>query len=76
MGSKIRVVLKDRTGSPTIPQIYIGGTHVGGCTDLFDAMQAGRMQQLLGKAGVGYDRDADVDPYGFLPKWVHPRKTA
>jgi cysteine synthase A len=64
------------TGSPTIPQIYIGATHVGGCIDLFDAMRAGRMRQLLEDAGVEYDRAADVDPYGFLPKWLHPRKTA
>ncbi len=45
MGTKVRAVLKERTGSPTIPQIYIGGSHVGGATDLFDAMRAGRMQQ-------------------------------
>jgi cysteine synthase A len=76
MGTKIRAVLKDRTGSPTIPQIYIGGKHVGGCMDLFDAMRAGRMRQHLDDAGVEYDRNADIDPYGFLPKWVHPRKTA
>jgi cysteine synthase A len=76
LGTKIRAVLKDRTGSPTIPQIYIGGTHVGGCMDLFDAMRAGRMQQLLDAAGVTHDRGAAVDPYELLPKWLHPRKTA
>jgi cysteine synthase A len=76
MGTKIRAVLKQRTGSPTIPQIYIGGTHIGGCIDLFDAMRAGRMRQLLDDAGVEHDRGADVDPYSFLPKWLHPRKTA
>ena len=76
LGTKIRAVLKDRTGSPTIPQIYIGGTHVGGCMDLFDAMRAGRMQQLLDAAGVTHDRGAGVDPYELLPKWLHPRKTA
>jgi cysteine synthase len=76
MGTKIRAVLKQRTGSPTIPQIYIGGTHVGGCIDLFDAMRAGRMRQLLDAAGADHDRGADVDPYSFLPKWLHPRKTA
>jgi len=27
LGSKIRAVLKDRTGSPTIRRFYIGGTH-------------------------------------------------
>jgi cysteine synthase A len=76
MGSKIRAVLKARTGAPTIPQIFIGGTHVGGCTDLFDAMRSGRMQQLLGAAGVAHDRSVQLDPYGLLPKWLHPRKSA
>ena len=40
-GGKIRAVLAERTGSPTIPQIYIGGQHIGGCTELFDAMRDG-----------------------------------
>ena len=69
-------MLKARTGAPTIPQIWIGGTHIGGATDLFEAMRDGRMQRLLEQAGVAYDRDADVDPAQFLPKWLHPRKAA
>jgi cysteine synthase A len=76
LGTKIRAVLKERTGSPTIPQIYIGGTHVGGAMDLFDAMRNGRMRKLLDAAGVEHDRGADIDPYTLLPKWLHPRKTA
>jgi len=76
LGVKIRAVLKSRLGSPTIPQIFIGGQHVGGCTDLFDAMRAGTMQQRLDAAGVSYDRGVELDPYSLLPKWVHPRKAA
>ena len=76
LGGKIRAVLKDRIGSPTIPQIYIGGQHVGGCTELFDAMREGRMQQMLDTCGADYDRSVSIDPYELLPKWVHPRKSA
>jgi cysteine synthase A len=76
MGTKIRAVLKERTGSPTIPQIYIGGTLVGGCTDLFDAMRDGGLRERLDAAGVAHDRGAEVDPYSLLPKWLHPRKSA
>jgi len=76
LGTRIRAVLKERTGVPTIPQFWIGGTHVGGTTDLFDAMRAGRMQQLLEHAGVACGRDADIDPDEFLPKWLHPRQAA
>ncbi len=76
VGVKIRAVLRDRVGSPTIPQVFIGGTHVGGCTELFDAMRDGSLAALLAYAGVEHDRDVDLDPYSLLPKWVHPRKSA
>jgi cysteine synthase A len=76
IGGKIRAVLHARTGAPTIPRIFIGGVHMGGCTDLFDAMRNGSMQKRLETAGVAYDRQADVDPYSLLPKWMHPRKSA
>jgi cysteine synthase A len=76
LGVRVRAALKDRVGSPTIPQIFIGEQHVGGCTDLFNAMADGSMQRLLEAAGVEYDRGVDLDPYSLLPKWVHPRKTA
>jgi cysteine synthase A len=76
LGVKIRAVLNNRIGSPTIPQIYIGGQHVGGCTELFEAMADGSMQRMLESAGVEYARDIELDPRSLLPKWVHPRKTA
>jgi cysteine synthase A len=76
LGVKIRAVLKERIGSPTIPQIYIGGRHVGGCSELFDAMADGSMQKMLEAAGADYDRGVRLDPYSLLPRWVHPRKTA
>lgn len=76
LGIKIRAVLRERVGSPTIPQIFIDGQHVGGCTDLFSAMADGSMQRMLDAAGVPYDKYAELDPYSLLPKWVHPRKTA
>ncbi|HTP70703.1 MAG TPA: cysteine synthase A [Burkholderiaceae bacterium] len=76
LGVNIRAVLKSRLGVPTIPQVFIGGEHVGGCTDLFDAMRDGTLQRRLEAAGVAFDRDVDFDPYSLLPKWVHPRKAA
>ncbi len=76
LGVKMRAVLKAHTGSPTIPQVYIGGEHLGGCTDLFDAMRSGDMQRRLDAAGVDYDRTVTLDPYTLLPKWMHPRAAA
>ncbi len=76
LGGKIRAVLRERIGSPTIPQIYIGGNHVGGCTELFDAMREGRIQKMLDECGADYERSIRIDPYELLPNWVHPRKSA
>lgn len=76
LGGKIRAVLKDRIGSPTIPQIFIGGEYVGGCTGLFDEMREGSMQRRLDGCGATYDETVQFDPYDFLPIWVQPRKSA
>jgi glutaredoxin 3 len=52
---KVRIDLDDerreemmaRTGRRTVPQIYIGDTHVGGCDDLHDLDRAGKLDALL-----------------------------
>jgi len=75
-GGRIRAVLAARTGTKTIPQIFIGGTHVGGATDLFDAWRSGAARELLERNGIAFDAAADVDPYSLLPKWLQPRKSA
>jgi glutaredoxin 3 len=36
-----------RTGRRTVPQIYIGETHVGGCDDLYALDRAGGLDPLL-----------------------------
>jgi len=76
LGGRLRAVLANRTGSPTIPQIFIGGQHIGGCTDLFDAWRAGSIQRQLQERGIAYRTDVDIDPYSLLPKWLQPRKSA
>jgi glutaredoxin 3 len=34
-------------GRRTVPQIFIGGAHVGGCDDLHDLDDAGRLDPML-----------------------------
>ena len=72
-GGKIRAALTARTSFSTIPQIFVGGEFLGGCTDVFDAYRQGRLQQLLDDNHVPYDRNLKLDPYSFLPTWLHPR---
>ncbi len=38
---------REKTARRTVPQIYIGDTHVGGCDDLIALDQAGKLLPLL-----------------------------
>ncbi|GJI96691.1 glutaredoxin 3 [Duganella caerulea] len=42
-----RMLMMEKTGRRTVPQIYIGETHVGGFDDLYALEQAGRLTPLL-----------------------------
>jgi len=43
-----------RSGRRTVPQIFIGQTHVGGCDDLVDLDARGGLDKLL-QSGVNND---------------------
>ena len=73
-GGKIRAALTARTALGTIPQIFVGGEFLGGCTDVFDACKQGRLQALLEKNDVPYDHDIKQDPYSFLPSWLQTKE--
>jgi cysteine synthase A len=73
LGGKIRAVLARRLGTPTIPQIFVGGEHVGGATEVMDAFNSGRLQELFRKHGVKFDESFRADAYSFLPKWLQKR---
>jgi cysteine synthase A len=72
-GGQIRAVLAARTGSQTIPQVFVGGEFVGGCSETFDMFKDGRLQALLGRHGIPCDAGAHVDPDALMPGWLHPR---
>ncbi|ARE83574.1 glutaredoxin 3 [Roseovarius sp. EC-HK134] len=40
-------MMKRANGRHTVPQIFIGTTHVGGCDDLYALEQAGKLDALL-----------------------------
>jgi glutaredoxin 3 len=42
-----RQTMMEITGRRTVPQIFIGDTHVGGCDDLIDLDQRGGLMPLL-----------------------------
>lgn len=45
--SKKKEMLDRANGGRTVPQIFIGGVHVGGCDDLYDLERAGRLDGML-----------------------------
>ncbi|HBV55015.1 MAG TPA: glutaredoxin 3 [Rhodobacteraceae bacterium] len=40
-------MLQRSNGRHTVPQIFIGQTHVGGCDDLYELERAGKLDTLL-----------------------------
>ncbi len=46
----LRTAMTERAGGrTTVPQIFIGATHVGGCDDLYELEGEGRLAPLLGQ---------------------------
>jgi len=42
-----RAEMTQRSGRRTVPQIWIGGRHVGGCEDLYALEREGKLAPLL-----------------------------
>ena len=42
-----REEMMQRTGRRTVPQVYIGATHVGGCDELYELERQGKLDSLL-----------------------------
>ncbi len=45
--SDLRQDLLSRTGQRTVPQIWVGDTHVGGCDELFALERGGKLDAML-----------------------------
>ena len=75
-GVKIRQALGKRVGAPTMPQVFIGGEHVGGCTDVIEDFHSGELQARFDVCDIDYDKSLNLDAWSLLPQWLHPRKSA
>ena len=47
MDSDLRTEMEQKSGRRTVPQIFVGDTHVGGCDDLYALDAAGGLDPLL-----------------------------
>jgi len=48
LNSKLRAEMRQRAGGrSSVPQIFIGGDHVGGCDELYALEASGRLDDML-----------------------------
>jgi len=48
--SGLRAEMERRSGRTSVPQIFIGDSHIGGCDDMYALEREGRLDALLGLA--------------------------
>ena len=46
-GEARREMIERANGRTTVPQIFIGGEHIGGCDDLVALERAGKLDELI-----------------------------
>lgn len=51
-GAQLQKVLERLTGQYTVPNVFIGGKHIGGCTDTLKLHQTRELEPLLSEAGA------------------------
>ncbi|KAL9267952.1 Glutaredoxin-C2-like protein [Drosera capensis] len=51
-GSEIQSALAEWTGQRTVPNVFIGGNHIGGCDATVGLQQQGKLVPLLTEAGA------------------------
>lgn len=51
-GPQLQKVLERLTGQHTVPNVFIGGKHIGGCTDTLKLYRKGELGPLLSEAGA------------------------
>lgn len=51
-GSELQAALKEISGQSTVPNIFIGGKHIGGNSDLQAVDRSGKLKGLLTDAGA------------------------
>ena len=60
-GTAIRDYLFERTGQKTVPNVYVKGTHLGGCDNTIAAHTEGRLHKLLNPEEKPVEENFDYD---------------
>ncbi|OIW15400.1 hypothetical protein TanjilG_15783 [Lupinus angustifolius] len=59
-GSDIQLALAEWTGLRTVPNVFIGGKHIGGCDTVLEKHRAGQLVPLLNDAGAIANNSAQL----------------
>ncbi|CAH8361197.1 unnamed protein product [Eruca vesicaria subsp. sativa] len=51
-GSQLQNVLEKLTGQYTVPNVFIGGKHIGGCSDTLQLYNKGELEPMLAEANA------------------------
>ncbi|XP_050370356.1 glutaredoxin-like [Argentina anserina] len=51
-GKEIQAAVAELTGQQTLPNVFVGGTHIGDCDTTWDFHKEGKLVPLLTEAGV------------------------
>ncbi|KAI3777612.1 hypothetical protein L1987_47412 [Smallanthus sonchifolius] len=59
-GGEIQSALKEWTGQSTVPNVFIGGKHIGGSDAVMEKQRAGKLVPLLTEAGAIANNSAQL----------------
>ena len=59
-GPQMQQAMAAKAGRSTVPQVFIGGKHLGGCDDTMAAYSNGTLEELLDSDSEKYDYDLVV----------------
>ena len=59
-GPQLKKVLERLTGQCTVPNVFVGGKHVGGCIDTVKLHHKGELSTLLSELNMGNKEIAEA----------------
>lgn len=51
-GDEIQNKVEEISGQRTVPNIFVAGNHIGGCSELKQKLERGQLQEMFEAAGI------------------------
>lgn len=59
-GNEVQDLLQEMTGQRTVPNVFIGGAHIGGCDTTLKLQEDGKLMERLSPSTQDYEYDLIV----------------